>query len=100
MNRRSVSVSTSRLRRIDSFPSVGHLGYKSIDMVSSVSGGLDTPVRKSNGEGSLNEAICILCLCLLEVGLAVIIGYSVLVSIRLGVIFHTIDRNPIRRGKA
>ena len=53
-------------------------------MVGGVGGGLDPAVGKSNHEATRDEAVGILCFCLLEVGLAVVISHSVLVSIRLG----------------
>ena len=62
---------------------VGHLGDETVSVVSSVGGGLDTTIRKSNGEGSGNIAIGILTLGLLEVSLGVVISYTILVGVGL-----------------
>ena len=53
-------------------------------VISSVGGGLDPAIGKSNHEATGNKTVGILCFCLLEVGLAVVISHTVLVSIRLG----------------
>jgi hypothetical protein len=62
---------------------VGHLGDETVSVVSSVGGGLDTAIGKSDGEGSGNIAIGILTLSLLEVSLGVVISYTILVGVGL-----------------
>ena len=79
-----VSVSLLGLWWVDWGSLVGHISNKSVDVVSGVLGGLDSAVRESDHEGTSNNTISILGLCLLEVGLAVVISDSVLISIRLG----------------
>merc|ERR1719410_648292 len=69
---------------VDGGSLVGDISDESVDVVSGVSGGLDSAVGKSNHEATGNETVGILCFCLLEVGLAVVISHSVLVSVRLG----------------
>ena len=76
----SMSVSFLGLWWIDRGTLIGHLSNKSIVVVSSVGGGLDPAIRKSNGERSSNFALSILSLSLLEVVLRVVINYSVLIG--------------------
>ena len=80
----SVAVSLLGLRGVDGGSLVGDISDESVDMVSSVGGGLDSAIGKSNHEATGNKTVGILCFCLLEVGLAVVISHSVLVSVRLG----------------
>ena len=77
---RLVSVSLLGLWWVDWGSLVGHIGDKSVDVVSGVLGGLDSAVRESNGEASGDNTVGILGLGLLEVGLAVVISNSVLVG--------------------
>merc|ERR1712025_473017 len=56
---------------------VGDISDESVDMVSSVGGGLDSAIGKSNHEATGNKTVGILCFCLLEVGLAVVISHAV-----------------------
>ena len=78
-----VAVSLLGLRGVDGGSLVGDISDESVDMVSSVGGGLDSAVRKSNHEATGNDTVGILCFCLLEVGLAVVISDSVLVGVGL-----------------
>merc|ERR1711973_616810 len=59
---------------------IGDIGNKSKLVISMVGGGLDSAVRKVDGEGSSNVATSILGLSLSEVGSAVVITHSVLVG--------------------
>ena len=79
-----MSVSLLGLWGVDWGALVGDISDESVDVISGVGGGLDSAVRKSNHEATRDETVGILCFCLLEVGLAVVISHSVLVSIRLG----------------
>merc|ERR1712123_157249 len=79
----SVSISSCRLRGVDRGALVGHLSNKTIYMISSVGGGLDTTVREGDGEGALDKSIGILGLGLLEVSLRVVISHSILIGKRL-----------------
>ena len=79
-----MAVSLLGLWGVDWGSLVGDISDESVDMVSSVGGGLDSAIGKSNHEATGNKTVGILCFCLLEVGLAVVISHSVLVSIRLG----------------
>ena len=79
-----VAVSLLGLWGVDWGALVGDISHESVDVISGVGGGLDSAVRKSNHEATRDETVGILCFCLLEVGLAVVISHSVLVSIRLG----------------
>ena len=63
----SMSVSSSRLCGVDCGTFIGHLSNESVVVVSSVGGGLDSAIGKSNGERSSNFALSILSLRLLEV---------------------------------
>merc|ERR1712106_1279474 len=76
----SMSVSSSRLWGVDCGTFIRHLSNESVVVVSSVGGGLDSAIRKSNGERSSNFALSILSLSLLEVVLGVVINNSVLVG--------------------
>merc|ERR1712080_208661 len=78
-----VSVSTLGLWGVLSLSGVGDLGHEAVVVISGVGGGLDTAVGESDGEGSGNVSFGVLALSLLEVGLGVIVGYSVLVGERL-----------------
>ena len=78
-----VSVSLLGLWGVDGGTLVGDISDESVDVVGGVGGGLDPAVRKSNHEAAGDETVGILSFCLLEVGLAVVISNSVLVSIRL-----------------
>ena len=77
-------ISTRGRRGEDRLSGVGDLGDEAVGVVGGVGGGLDPAVGKSNHEATRDETVGILCFCLLEVGLAVVISHSVLVSIRLG----------------
>merc|ERR1712106_594213 len=78
-----MAISSCRLWGVDRGAVIGHLSNKTIHMVSSVGGGLDTAVREGDGEGALDKTIGILGLSLLEVGLRVVIRDSILIGIRL-----------------
>ena len=75
-----VAVSLLGLRGVDGGSLVGDISDESVDMVSSVGGGLDSAVRKSNHEATGDNTSGVLGLGLLEVGLAVVISDSVLVG--------------------
>ena len=83
VGRGSVAVSLLGLRGVDGGSLVCDISNESVDVVSGVGGGLDSAVRKSNHEATGNDTVGILCFCLLEVGLAVVISNSVFISIRL-----------------
>merc|ERR1719295_1300541 len=90
----SVSVSFLWLWWVDRGTLVGNLSNKSVVVVSSVGGGLDSAIRKSNLEGSSNFAFSILGLSLLEVVLRVVINYSVFISKWLrGKLLLLVDRS-------
>ena len=78
-----MSVSLLWLWWVDWGSLVCDISDESVDVVSGVGGGLDSAVRKSNHEATSNNTVGILCLCLLEVGLAVVISDSVLISVWL-----------------
>ena len=80
VDRGSMSISFLRLWWVDRGSFIGNLSNKSIVVVSSVGGGLDSAVRKSNLERSSNFALGILGLSLLEVVLRVVINYSIFIS--------------------
>ena len=77
-------ISTLGLRRVSSGARVGHLRNEPGLVGCRVSGCLDTTVRQGDCEGALHVAVCILRLRLLEVGLAVVVGNTVLVGKWLG----------------
>ena len=78
-----MSVSLLGLWWVDWGSLVGDIGDESIDVVSGVLGGLDSAVGESDHEASGNNTVGILCLGLLEVGLAVVISNSVFVGVWL-----------------
>ena len=78
-----VSVSLLWLWWVDWGSLVCDISDESVDVVSGVGGGLDSAVGKSNHEATGNDTVGILCFCLLEVGLAVVISDSVLISVWL-----------------
>ena len=83
VGRGSMTISLLGLRGVDGSSLIGDISNESIDMVSSVGGGLDSAVGKSNHEATGNDTVGILCFCLLEVGLAVVISNSILIGERL-----------------
>ena len=78
-----VALSLLGIRGVDGGSLIGDISDESVDVVSGVGGGLDSAVGKSNHEATGNNTVGILCFCLLEVGLAVVISNSVLVGKRL-----------------
>ena len=78
-----MSVSSGGLWGVDWGTFISDLSNESVLVVSMVGGGLDTTVRKSNHEATLDNTGGILSFCLLEVSLAVVIVDSILISIRL-----------------
>ena len=79
-----MAVSLLGLRGVDGGSLVGDISDESVLVISSVGGGLDSAVRKSNHEATGDNTSGVLGLGLLEVGLAVVISHSVLVGERLG----------------
>ena len=73
-----------RLRGVDRGALVADLSDKTVDVVGGVLGGLDPAVGQSNHIAASDNTVGILGLGLLEVGLAVVISNSVLVSEGLG----------------
>jgi len=101
VGRGGMSVSFLGLWGVDSSSGVGDLSYESVVMISGVGGGLDTTVGKSDGERSSNISFGILGLGLVEVGLAVVIGYSVFIGVWLRGKFDLLVRGGVvgwRRG--
>merc|ERR1719145_155514 len=80
VNWSSMSVSLLGLWGVDRGTLIGNLSNESIVVVSSVGGGLDSAIRKSNHERSSNFAFSILSFGLLEVVLGVVINDSVFIS--------------------
>merc|ERR1719410_1669702 len=78
-----MAVSLLGLWGVDGGSLVGDISDESVDVVSSVSGGLDSAVGKSDHEATSNDTVGILSLGLLEVGLAVVVSNSVLVGVWL-----------------
>merc|ERR1711994_704574 len=76
----SMSVSFLGLWWVDRGTFIGNLSNESIVVVSSVGGGLDSAVRKSNDKRSSNFAFSILSFGLLKVVLGVVINNSVFIS--------------------
>merc|ERR1719461_2401388 len=90
----SMSVTFLGLWWVDRGSFIGNLSNKSVVVVSSVGGGLDSAIRKSNLEGASNFALCILGLSLLEVVLRVVINYSIFISKWLrGELLLLVDRS-------
>ena len=79
-----MAVSLLGLWGVDGGSLVGDISDESVVVISGVGGGLDSAIGKSNHEATGDKTVGILCFCLLEVGLAVVISHSVLVSVRLG----------------
>ena len=82
-NGSSVTVSLSGLRGVDRGALVADLGDKAVDVVGGVLGCLDPAVGQSNHIAASDNTVGILGLSLLEVGLAVVIIDSILISKRL-----------------
>ena len=78
-----MSVSLLGLWWVDWGSLVCDISDESVDVVSGVGSGLDSAVGEGDHEASGDDTVAILGLRLLEVGLAVVISNSVLVSIRL-----------------
>jgi len=90
----SMSVSFLGLWWVDRGTLVGNLSNKSVVVVSSVGGGLDSAIGKSNHERSSNFAFSILSFGLLEVVLRVVINYSIFISKWLrGELLLLVDRS-------
>ena len=77
-------ISTLGLRRVSSGARVGHLRNEPGLVGRRVGGRLDTTIRQGDREGALHVAVRVLRLRLLEVGLAVVVGDTVLVGEWLG----------------
>ena len=98
--RGSMSISFLRLRWVDRGALIGDLSNKSIVVISSVGGGLDSSIRKSNGERSSNLALSILGLSLPEVVLGVVISYSIFIGKWLrGELLLLVDRGRVVGGR-
>merc|ERR1719461_645273 len=80
VNWSSMSVSLLGLWWVDRGTLIGNLSNKSVVVVSSVGGGLDSAIGKSNHERSGNFAFSILSFGLLEVVLGVVINHSVFIG--------------------
>merc|ERR1719350_1784037 len=65
-------------------PGVGPLGHEPVGVVRRVGGRLDTTVGEGDREGASDVSGSVLGLRLPEVGLAVVVGDSVLVGVGLG----------------
>ena len=79
-----VTITSSRLWRVNWLSGVGHLCHEPVHVVRRVGGRLDPAVRQGDGEGARDNTVGILGLRLLEVGLAVVVGDAVLIGVRLG----------------
>ena len=64
-----MTVSTGGLWGVDWGTFIGNLSDESVLVISSVSGGLDSAIGKSNGERSSYVSVSVLGLSLLEVSL-------------------------------
>ena len=80
VDRSSMSVSFLWLWGVDRGTLIGNFSNKSVVVVSSVGGGLDSAIGKSNHERSGNFAFSILSFGLLEVVLGVVINDSVFIG--------------------
>ena len=80
----SISVASRRFCRVLSCALVGDLGSEPVLSVRGVRGGLYPPVGKGDGEGSLDVAVGVLRLLLLEVAVVLVIRHGVLVAVGLG----------------
>merc|ERR1719273_1704004 len=97
VHRSSMSISLLRLWWVDRGALIGDLSNKSIVVISSVGGGLDSSIRKSNGERSSNLALSILSLSLPEVVLRVVISYSIFIGKWLR--WELLDRGRVVGGR-
>ena len=79
-----VTVSTCGLRGVDRGTLIGDLSDETVVVVGGVGGGLDSAVGESDDERSLDIALGVLGLGLLEVGLGVVVVDTVLIGERLG----------------
>merc|ERR1719208_789201 len=94
INWSSMSVSLLGLWWVDRGTLISNLSNKSVVVVSSVGGGLDSTIRKSNHEGSSNFAFSILSFSLLEVVLGVVINDSIFIGKWLrGELLLLVDRS-------
>jgi len=75
-----MSVSLLGLWWVDWGSLIGDISDESVGVVSGVGGGLDSAVGEGDHEASGDDTVGILCLGLLEVGLAVVISNSVFVG--------------------
>jgi hypothetical protein len=78
------AIAAGRLGRVDGRALVGDVSHETIDMVSRVGRRLDATVGQGDDKGALDDAVGVLRLGLLEVGLAVVVVDAVLVGKRLG----------------
>ena len=83
-----VTITSSRLRRVDWLPRVGHLCHEPVHVVRCVGGRLDPAVGQGDREGAGDDTFGVLGLGLLEVGLAVVVGDAVLVGVGLRNLLH------------
>merc|ERR1719266_3055333 len=79
-----MSISSCGLWGILSLSGICDFGNETVIVISGVGGGLDATVGKSDGERSSNISFSVLSLGFLEVGLGVIIGYSIFIGVWLG----------------
>merc|ERR1711970_1634116 len=96
-----MSISLLRLWGVDRGALIGDLSNKSIVVISSVGGGLDSSIRKSNGERSSNFALSILSLSLPEVVLRVVISYSIFIGkwLRGKLLYGLVGRGRVVGGR-
>ena len=94
VDRSSMSVSFLLLWGVDRGTLIGNFSNESVVVVSSVGGGLDSAIRKSNHERSSNFAFSILSFGLLEVVLGVVINNTVFIGKWLrGKLLLLVDRS-------
>ena len=78
-----MAVSLLGLWGVDWGALVGDISDESVVVIGGVGGGLDSAVRKGNGERSSYVSISVLGFSLLEVGLGVVISNAVFIGERL-----------------
>ena len=94
-------VTTRGRRGEDCLSGVGDLGDEPVGVVGRVGGRLDSAVGQGDGEGARHVAAGVLGLALLEVGVAVVVGDSVFIGVRLGgqLLLHVLDNGGVVGGR-